>query len=316
MTQNGSMKTDIGDLISKFISQVLKFFKVVLKGLLAISVAASIISVLIGIYGPERIRDIVKEISNDFLALKTIFQISFTVALLSVIIAAFLCVMYANKTYQSLTSVSEKNDKRLNSIQDLLEREKNLGILAINSRRSSKYSNDSYKLLFNRTNEELIISGHSLNKTINKKTSVVLRDEFIATIIRLLENKRVVKILLVKPHESKERIEKRKEFDDFVNELYGKLKAKNIQNKTIRDHLHIKETDFLPHYIVKNEYILYIAHYTFGEYMDSSDGKMYIFEAVSDFGYGQYCYDDFISCFDKSEYIQQYRNMIERDENV
>lgn len=305
------------DDFSSIPHSIAKFLKLAGKVAAFFVGAVTIFMAFFTIYGPENMRNILKAILDDYLTLKTVFQIAFSVALVFVTIAAILCVWYTTKTYHSLTREYRNNNDHLKQIKDLLEREKNLGILAINPRYTTQYSNAAYKRIFGNTNEELIISGHSLNKTINKRNNPDLRDEFMTTIIRLIENKRDIKILLLNPSNSQELIEKRKEFDDFVDELYGKLKIKGIQNETIRKYLHIKETDVLPYYIVKTEHLLYIAHYTFGDYMNNADDRMYIFEATDNFGYGKYCYDDFISCFDrKAVSIEQYQKMLEGDKNA
>ena len=117
----------------------------------------------------------------------------------------------------------EKNDDCLKRILTLLQSEKNLGVLSMDLRTSPKYNNDIYKRIYKNTLKELVISGHSLNKTINTKKRDDLRDEFMDAIIRLVKNNCFVRILLLKVNQSDELKNKRRELDDFVREVYKKL---------------------------------------------------------------------------------------------
>ena len=297
---------------SRHIDYIKKIFKLIAQGFGFAAGIASLFAIFLALYGTEETKAVFKTILNDVYTNNTVLKASLWITLLIVIIAAFICTLYIIKTKQSLSREYDNNNNGLKRITNLLEQERNLGILAINLRNSSNYSADAYKKIFKRTCEELIISGHSLNKTINKKKSDDLRNEFMATIIRLIEKEHEVKILLMKTNENPQRIEKRKEFTIFIKELYEKLSTKKIKNDIISRNLLVKETEFLPYYIVKNEDKFHIAHYVFGEYSDYSDGKMYIFEVSEHFGYGKYCYDDFNSFFSsKAEFIMEYRDLFE-----
>jgi hypothetical protein len=294
-----------------------RILKVLGSGVAGFGFFATVFSLFLGIYGPEKIKAAFISIFDDFAVTRAILQVTFSVTLLIVIFAAVFCMVQIGKIRQILGSEYENNEKHLKEIFNFLEKEKALGIVAINLRKSVNYTNDSYKRIFQNTSKELVISGHSLNKTISTTKSSDLRYAFMDAIIRLIKNNCSVKILLVKPFQSEERKRKRKEFTKFIEETYKKLRDKEISPELIFNNFFIKEIDFLPYYIVKNESILHIAHYTFGEYISSDDSKMHIFEATSNIGYGEYCYSDFISCFDsKAEYIEQYREMFKREANA
>jgi hypothetical protein len=275
---------------------------------------ATFLSVVITIYGPEKTYNKLVDILNDIFNSRITLQILFIVILATIVITAILCIKWIRDIKQQLSSEYKKNDDLLEEISRLLRDEKNLGILRMDLR--NKYDNDTYKTIYRNTFEELIISGHSLNKTINIQKKDDLRDEFMNVIIRLVKNDRPVKILLLKINQSDELKNRRIAFDDFVHAVYKELINQNVNSDRISRSLLIKETDFLPYYIVKTESVFHIGHYTFGEYTDDSQKNMYIFEADSTIGYGRYCYEDFNSFFDtRADFITDYRNLFKRDRN-
>jgi hypothetical protein len=236
----------------------------------------------------------------------------------TVFFASIVFIRFAINTQQKLGKEYENNNKKLKEIQDLLGNKFNLGIINISLRGNPGFDPDAYKTIFQSASDELIISGHSLNKTVNKKNADV-RETFINAIIRLVEknspNDRhsAVKILLSKVNGSEDLKIKRETFNDFIKEVYEKLIDRKVTNECIIRNLLIKEADFLPYYIVKSGNKLHIEHYTFGEYAEKKNKKeCYVFEANPNLGYGQYIYNDFNTYFsnaDETNFITEYRDM-------
>ena len=275
----------------------------------------TILSLVVAIYGPEAFFKNLSDFFEELFNSRIILQISFLAILILLIFIAYYFVINISNIKKALINEHNKNNNTLERMISLLEKEKNIGISSIELRDSIKYDNDKYKAIFQNTSSELIISGHSLNKTINKDIKDDLRNEFMRAIIRLVKKNCPVKILVLKPKQQ-ELIKKREQLAEFIKEVYDKLKSEGVSNDIILNCFLIKETEYLPYYIVKNEYIFHIGHYTFDEYTSNSQKYSSLVEANSGFGYGKYWYNDFESFFGNSAiFISEYRNLFKGNSN-
>jgi hypothetical protein len=310
MTFGNLSKTDVYSILKT----AGRFFA---KCIVATVSAATILSLLIGIYGQEETFNKIKSILENIFNSRTFLQVSFIVVGGIVFLASIIFIKFSIDIKQKLGNEFDNNNKILKNIQDLLGNKFNLGIINIGLRGELSFNPDAYKTIFQCASDELIISGHSLNKTVNKKNDDV-RDAFMNTIIRLVEKNTpvdrngAVRILLSKINGSEDLEKKRKTFDIFIKEVYDILKAKGIPDECIARNLLIKETNFLPYYIVRSGNRLHIGHYTFSEYLETKKKICYVFEVNPNLGYGEYYYNDFISYFNNEEetdFITEYRNM-------
>jgi len=308
-------------LLKQIKNKVYPFLKTTVKllgmGLTVIVGGASILGLLIAIFGKEEVFVEIVLILESIFNSRTFLQISFIIVGSAVFFASIICIISIKRAQQKLGNEYDNNNKKLIEIQNLLGNKFNLGIINIGLRGEPSFSPDVYKTIFQSASDELIISGHSLNKTVNKKNDDV-RDEFMNAIIRLIEKNSptdrnsAIKILLSKINGSEELKIKRKTFDLFIKEVYNKLKEKRISDECISRNLLIKEAKYLPYYIVKSENKLHIGHYTFGEYTEGKKKVCYVFEVNPNLGYGEYHYNDFISFFnneDETNFITEYRDM-------
>lgn len=272
---------------------------------------ATILSLLIALIGRNELYQYIINAFDVVFGIRILLLLSILIVAISLSVASFICIKAILYIQKKLTSEYENNDKKLKEIRNLLSDEKNLGILNIGLRGKPGFASDDFKTILQSTTKELIISGHSLNKTVNKKNDDV-RCEFMNTVIRLVEKDCSVKILLSKINGSEELEKKRYIFDAFVKEVYDKLKAKKVSNEFIQRNFLIKEANILPYYIIKSENKLHIGHYTFGEY-NTNEKKLvcFVMEVNPNIGYGEYYYKDFISFFNSEEadFIDDYREL-------
>ena len=313
--------------MSKKIDILKKIGKVIAQTIAVIIGAITILSLFVGIYGSEAVFNSLESFFEGIFSSRLFLQINFFLTLVVVVVTSVLLNINIFKIrkklhddsnengnkfqemIKSLEHTKSENENQLQKILTLIEKEQTLGIISIYLRNGNgRYTHDTYKKIFKSTQSELIISGHSLNKTINNEKYYDLRNEFTNAIIRLIAKDCNVKILLLKPNNDELRA-KREKFISFVKDTYEKLKSEKIANDIINRNFLIKETENLPYYIVKNEDILHIGHYTFGE----SQNNMYIFEATYNIGYGKYCYDDFLSFFNETDFISECQVILEGD---
>jgi hypothetical protein len=212
------------------------------------------------------------------------------------------------KIKENIREANKENSNSLQKIEFILEKEKSLGILSIDPR--SSYTNDKYKHIFKNTYDELVFSGLTLYNTINKEKYDDLREIFMSTIIRLIKNNKPIKILLLKSTQE-EVAKRRREFTEFVEKTCEKLRSEKVTDRQIKERFLIKESEYLPYYIVKNENILHIGHYTFEKFSENSQSKMCIFDVNEECDYGKYYYGDFKKFFEDSAYFTpEYNNIV------
>lgn len=189
------------------------------------------------------------------------------------------------------------------------------GIFDVDLRES--YSNEFYKRIYQNTTKNLIISGHSLNNTINKNKSADLRSVLKKAIIRVLKNGGTVKILLqtVIPGDGAA-VKKRNGFNEFIKELVENIiAASNTEHwndaKTIPERLLIKQIDDLRYLVIQTDYITLISHYKMRKYNDNKN--IYVFTVDPDEKYGACYLEDFNYVFDKcSNFIDESMVQINR----
>lgn len=114
-------------------------------------------------------------------------------------------------------------NKGCNKIKDYFVTSITYGINSIKPK--DAYSHDFFKELYSRTNKELVISGHSLNNTINMQRRSDVRIAFKKAILRIIENKGIVKILL-KTVGSDNPKSKRDNFIKFIKEVQNEIMQK------------------------------------------------------------------------------------------
>lgn len=183
------------------------------------------------------------------------------------------------------------------------------------------YNNDFYKNIYANTTKNLIISGHSLNNTINKAKYIDLRNVLRDAIIRVLRNGGTVKILLQTTIQNDiSSYKKREWFNDFINELVDTIitqsKRENWGNvKTFRDRLLIKQIEDLRYLIVQTDHTTLISHYKMGQYNDNKN--IYIFNVDPDEKFGACYLDDFNYVFDKcSNFVEESIEQLNRLVNI
>jgi hypothetical protein len=245
-------------------------------------------------------------------------QIILTI-IISVLIYVTICLMNENKkekqeistlleSFTTLANEHHSNDKSVkqemdnfleinkgcNKIKDYFVTTITYGINSIKPK--DAYSHDFFKELYSRTNKELVISGHSLNNTINMQRRSDVRIAFKKAILRIIENKGIVKILLktVGPDNPKS---KRDNFIKFIKEVQTEITKKNPNidlEEIMNTYLLIKEVSYIGYYVVQNEDISLIGHYKISE-----DKNIYTIDVNRDIGYGNCYINDFELVFNE-----------------
>lgn len=148
-------------------------------------------------------------------------------------------------------------ENNIKQIYRYREQMQNCGILEVHERQH--YNNDYYRNLYGLTKKEIIITGHSLNTTINSETAGDLRIAFKAAVIRVLIQKGTVKILLQTPNRSRGALKKRDNFEKFLREVVEELDSKagisQEELKEMKQNLIIKQVSSLRYFIVQTEMI-------------------------------------------------------------
>ncbi len=187
----------------------------------------------------------------------------------------------------------------------------------VDMRLRDDYNNDFYKTIYSRTANTLIISGHSLNNTINSKKAADLRHAFMRAIIQVLRNDGTVKILLqnVDTNDDIAR-SKRNNFISFISDLTAQIARISVKENwknidAIGEHLLIKQINDLRYFIVQTDTIALISHYKMAQH--SENKNIYVFQVDPNGNFGSLYLNDFDYVFDKkSMFIEEANEQIKR----
>jgi len=200
----------------------------------------------------------------------------------------------------SVNSNCESVSKRL---VDFYKQFNDFGIISIKPR--SDYNNDYYVKFYQQTNDKIVISGHSLNTTIDNNNHKDISSAFMQAIKRVLRNGGKVKILLQKLDSDGDTI-KRKNFLDFLDELIRQIlkECVNWENKeTLNDRLLVKEVPVLRYYVVQNENYTQIAHYKLNNFVHNDNKSIFVFDIDPEGIYAKCYIKDFHQVFDGAELV-------------
>ncbi len=203
----------------------------------------------------------------------------------------------------------------LKTIENMQTKMSKYGI--IDMRMRDDYNNDFYKTIYSRTANILIISGHSLNSTINPKKAADLRQAFMRAIIQVLRNDGTIKILLqsVAPNDSAAE-SKRSNFMSFIADLTDRIvrisSKENWKNiDIIAEHLLIKQIDYLRYFIVQTDTTALISHYKMAQHNENKN--IYVFQVDPHGSFGTLYLNDFDYVFDKkSTFIEEANEQLKR----
>lgn len=201
----------------------------------------------------------------------------------------------------------------LKAIESMQAKMSKYGIIDVRVR--DDFNNNFYKTIYSRTMNTLIISGHSLNNTINPRKVADLRQAFIKAIIQVLRNDGMVKILLqsVEPNDNVAQ-SKRNNFISFVEDLVNQIARTSIREKwknidAICEHLLIKQIDDLRYFIVQTDATALISHYKMAQHNEN----IYVFQVDPSGSFGSLYLNDFDYIFDRrSTFIEEANEKIKK----
>ena len=177
-----------------------------------------------------------------------------------------------------------------------LDAELTLGIGSIKIRES--YSNKYYIDFYRKAEKLLVISGHSLNKVIDREVVPDLRNAFKEAIIRVISKEGYVKILLQKVQEEDQVYAKRASLMGFIKEVVNEVPAEKL-SKVLAENFLVKEAKYLPYSVAQNDETTLIAMYKMKEIRGTANRDIYVLNVNKTIGYGKCYIDDFHIVFDR-----------------